>query len=1014
MTDGAVENRSATRLPALLAALAVVLIALAGCNPEPSQERFDASGSADLGVDVGQQDTATKTELGEVCVEDGDCASGRCEEIGESSVCTTACRPTGCEQYGMACVAGRCVPSGYCKDADGDGYGEGPGCKESDCDDQNADVNPGAEELCGNAIDDNCNKKADEGFERLGDTCSDGKGVCRVTGRIVCSEDKLSLECGVEAEEAGEEICDGLDNDCDGKVDNQLNCRCKVGETQPCYTGGKETRGLGICEDGIQTCQEDGSWGECTGDVLPEDETCDGRDNSCSGVTDDVDGDNDGFWGCPSVAQRDCDDKDPQVHPGAGERCNRIDDNCNGLVDENAQNIYYLDNDGDGWGKEAKRQSACSPPNNYVDKVGDCNDLNKEIYPGAQESCNDIDDDCDAKVDEGLPTATIRRDVDNDGYSAPGARSRKKCLYDRDGDGTGETPPVGWATEQGDCDDTDSTRHPDARALCDDKDNDCDGVVDRWCGEACAGSWPASVPGNDHPKVVVADLDQDGNAEIGATHSTSAKLLRADGTTAWTYQGNGGARRAGIVADIDHTWRNGRFTLEWVFGPRSSLSFLRKTANGYELVDSGLGIYDAASHLGRDLDDDGNFDFVSARWAPRMRVAEYDPNQDTFVNVVEIPTPDGKRIYTNGEALTDVDGDGRVDVLFGSGHSRSALPSRWGGNVYAFGVDKQGKAQNLCKNCYDTTYSPYYPMDVSTMFVHDSDGDGAPEVQAGIPYAKTNQQNVNNTRHGNYRWNFDLKSGKALSGPTKGARCLEYDADGDGQAECHGFEWTHDVDGDGDEDRVVVSGGNVHLEKWENGQWTRLAAGAAISNGAVRWLGDLQGDGRLDAVVSSSGKVHCFSFGKRTYHPWKSHGPPMDAEWTQRTFQRDNWEPNDSKDRAFRVYNEEIMYRGYMSDKNDVDWFEIGQGNGWCGYATVQAPEGVDLEVKLYGKMDRNQDGKHDVLSSKTIKAGKRGSLSCSDTPNATGKGRYWLEIRAKGAATSATSAWKAKFRVNR
>ena len=82
------------------------------------------------------------------------------------------------------------------------------------------------------------------------------------------------------------EVCDGQDNDCNGEVDE--GCACVNAATQPCYTGAANTRGVGTCHDGQQTCV-DGQWGDCLGEVLPAHEQCDGHgeDEDCDGIVDD-------------------------------------------------------------------------------------------------------------------------------------------------------------------------------------------------------------------------------------------------------------------------------------------------------------------------------------------------------------------------------------------------------------------------------------------------------------------------------------------------------------------------------------------------------------------------------------------------------------------------------------------------------------------------------------------------------------------------------------------------------
>lgn len=83
------------------------------------------------------------------------------------------------------------------------------------------------------------------------------------------------------------EVCDNIDNDRDGSVDE--GCSCTFGATQPCYAGGSERRGIGSCIDGLQVCTNRlaPQWGTCSRTVANTTELCDGRDNDCNGCADD-------------------------------------------------------------------------------------------------------------------------------------------------------------------------------------------------------------------------------------------------------------------------------------------------------------------------------------------------------------------------------------------------------------------------------------------------------------------------------------------------------------------------------------------------------------------------------------------------------------------------------------------------------------------------------------------------------------------------------------------------------
>lgn len=161
----------------------------------------------------------------------------------------------------------------------------------------------------------------------------------------------------------------------------------------------------------------------------------------------------------------DCDDSDPAINPLASEVCNGFDDNCNNAVDEDVQTTYYRDADGDGFGTPSQTTLACSPPGGYVANSSDCNDGNSAIKPGASETCNGVDDNCNGQIDEGV-SVSYYRDFDGDGFGNP-AQLQNAC-----------SQPSGYVTDNHDCNDSSAAIHPGVAEVCDGKDNNCSGQVD--------------------------------------------------------------------------------------------------------------------------------------------------------------------------------------------------------------------------------------------------------------------------------------------------------------------------------------------------------------------------------------------------------------------------------------------------------------------------------------------------------------------------------------------------------
>jgi len=294
---------------------------------------------------------------------------------------------------------------------------------------------------------------------------------------------------------------------------------------------------LDVDDDGDGFTENQGDCDDTNSAIAPGQlEICDEIDNDCDALIDDADdsldaetgtmfyGDADGdtygdagteIWACvlPEGAVEnmdDCNDEDADISPDATEVCDEIDNDCDGDIDDaddsldaSTGTMFYGDADADTYGDAGTEIWACVLPEGAVENMDDCDDSNAEVHPMATEICDEIDNDCDAMIDDADDSVdvstgwTYYADTDSDGLGDMAAPSEAMSC----------APAAGFVANWNDCDDTDAAVGA--------TDEDADGFV--ACVDDCDDADAMIYPGAaelDSATECMKDSDDDGYGDV--------------------------------------------------------------------------------------------------------------------------------------------------------------------------------------------------------------------------------------------------------------------------------------------------------------------------------------------------------------------------------------------------------------------------------------------------------------------------------------------------------------------
>ena len=545
------------------------------------------------------------------------------------------------------------------------------------------------------------------------------------------------------------------------------------------------------------------------------DDGADGGGDDGGGEAEEVDFDGDGFL----ASEGDCNDTDAAVFPGAEESCNEVDDDCDGDIDEEVETTWYQDADGDGFGNAAAGVEACEQPDQMVADDSDCDDLDAAVFPGADELCNAVDDDCDGDIDEE-------------------ATDGGPWYFDLDGDGFGD--PESWSTDceaasdtvedATDCDDGDAEVFPGSTATetpGDGVDTDCDGL------DACTDATCDGVPDLFSVNYWGTDGGYD-DSELwlysGADFLDDDRIL-VDSQSAWT------AEADDLDADgypdlvVSSSYESGtRYVDAFVYWG---------SASGYSGADStALPVIGSVRSLIDDLDGDGWLDIFFANASTGGNSGYHLDSYIYWGSSAGFSESDRTDLPTSGAwemASGDFDGDGLTDLVVceyyddSTGERYDVDSTIWWGDGSRFST---------------ATTSDLPTSGCRAVEAADFDGDGLTDLAFANSYS-------------NSVWDWQIDSVVYMN---DGARFAAPESTGLPTSFTYGMT-TGDADGDGDID--IVYGNLWGDEGYESETVVYLNDGSGgfsaddtcslPSMGAYDvYLEDLDDDGYNELIVPSS------------------------------------------------------------------------------------------------------------------------------------------------------------------